>query len=52
MERLPGAEPGTVSGDRMFDGWYTQEGTRFDTTTPVLTDMAVCERRHEVSRAD
>lgn len=49
MERLPGAEPGTVGSDSVFDGWYTEDGRFFDETTPVVEDMAVYERRHALS---
>lgn len=52
MERMPGAAPGTLSGDRMFDGWYTEEGTCFDTATPVLKDIVVYERSHEMTGTD
>ena len=52
MERMPGAAPGTLSGDRMFDGWYTEEGTYFDTATPVVKDIVVYERSHEITGTD
>lgn len=48
LEKLPGSEPGTMEGDQMFDGWYTEEGERFDTATPVLKDMTVYSKSHEV----
>ncbi len=48
LERLPGSEPGTVSGDRMFDGWYTEEGTPLDTATPVSEDVTVYAKSHGV----
>lgn len=52
VERLPRGEPGTRNGDRIFDGWYTEEGTFFDDRTPVSEDVTVCERSHEVSEMD
>lgn len=52
MERLPGEEPGTLSGDRMSDGWYTEDGTFFDAATPVMEDMTVYARSHEVIETD
>ena len=52
MERLPGDVPGTRSGDRIFDGWYTADGAYFDGTTPVVEDIVVYERSHEVSGTD
>lgn len=48
LERLPGNEPGKVSGDRMFDGWYTQEGEMLDTETPVCEDITVYSKSHGV----
>lgn len=48
LERLPGSEPGTVSGDRMFDGWYTEEGKLLDTMTPVREDITVYSKSHVV----
>lgn len=48
LEKLPGREPGTMDGDQMFDGWYTEEGERFDAATPVLEDMTVYSKSHEV----
>lgn len=52
MERLPGGEPGTQSGDWIFDGWYMENGTYFDDTIPVMEDIAVYERSHEVLGTD
>lgn len=52
MERLPGSEPGTVSGDRMFDGWYRADGTLFDGTEPVYEDMTVYAKSHSLSRME
>ena len=52
MEGLPGDVPGTRSGDRIFDGWYTADGAYFDGTTPVVEDIVVYERSHEVSGTD
>ncbi len=49
LERMPGAEPGTVSGDRVFDGWYTEEGIRIDETTPVSEDVTIYARSSEVT---
>ena len=48
LDRLPGSEPGTVSGDRVFDGWYTQEGEMLDTETPVCEDITVYSKSHGV----
>lgn len=48
LERMPGSEPGTVSGDRMFDGWYTEEGALLDTATPVSEDITVYSKSHGV----
>lgn len=52
MERQPGGVPGTLSGDRIFDGWYTEDGTYFDDTVPVVEDMVVYERSHEALGTD
>lgn len=52
MERLPGGEPGTQSGDWIFDGWYMENGTYFDDTIPVMEDISVYERSHEVLGTD
>lgn len=49
LERMPGAEPGTISGERMFDGWYTEDGSVFDGTTPVEEDTVVYARSHVIS---
>lgn len=49
MERMPGAEPGTQEGDRMFDGWFTQDGAIFDRMTPVVEDITVHAGSHEIS---
>ncbi|MDE7248148.1 MAG: CotH kinase family protein, partial [Lachnospiraceae bacterium] len=49
LERLPGSEPGTVSGDMMFDGWYTERGVPFDDTTPVSEDITVYGKSHILS---
>ena len=48
LEELPGSKPGTVSADLMFDGWFTEEGELFDATTPVLKDITVYSKSHEV----
>lgn len=47
LKRLPGREPGTLDGDRVFDGWYTEDGSYFDEMTPVDGDIAVYVRSHE-----
>ena len=52
MERLPGEKPGTVSGDNVFDGWYTEDGVSFDGSLPVEEDTAVYARNHKVSGAE
>ena len=52
LEKLPGGEPGTVSGGRVFDGWYTEEGMPFDDTTPVMEDILVYERKSDVGYSD
>ena len=49
LEKLPGSEPGTVSGDMMFDGWYTESGEPFDDTTPVFEDITVYGKSHTLS---
>lgn len=49
MERMPGAEPGTQEGNRVFDGWYTQDGTLIDRETPIEEDITVYAKYHEVS---
>jgi len=46
LERLPGGESGTMDGDRMFDGWYTEDGELFDSTTPVFEDITVYRKSH------
>ncbi len=48
LEELPGSKPGTVSADLMFDGWFTEEGELFDATIPVLKDITVYSKSHEV----
>ncbi len=48
LERLPGSEPGTVSGDRVFDGWFTETGMLLDTGTPVFEDITVYSKSHGV----
>ncbi len=48
LERLPGSEPGTMDGDMMFDGWYTEEGELFDSTTPVFEDITVYSKSHRL----
>lgn len=49
LERLPGSEPGTVSGDLIFDGWYRPDGTLFDGKEPVFEDMTVYSKSHSIS---
>lgn len=48
LRRLPGSEPGTVSGELMFDGWYTQTGELLDETVPVTEDITVYSKSHGV----
>lgn len=52
LERLPEIEPETQDGDRIFDGWYAEDGTFFDDTTPVTKDMTVYARSHEISEEE
>ena len=52
MERLPGVEPGMSDGDRIFDGWYTEDGILFDKTVPVDRDLTVSARSHVVKETD
>lgn len=52
MERLPGEKPGTVSGDNVFDGWYTEDGVSFDGSLPVEEDIVVYAREHKISGAE
>lgn len=49
LERLPGEAPGTQDGDRIFDGWYTEDGVLFDGTEPVEENITVYARSHEIS---
>lgn len=49
MERMPGSEPGAQEGNRVFDGWFTQDGTLIDRETPVEEDITVYAKYHEVS---
>ena len=48
LERLPGSEPGKVSGDQMFDGWFTEDGEVFDCTVPIFEDIIVYGKSHGV----
>lgn len=52
LKRLPGNEPGTQEGDRIFDGWYTEDGAFFDDTTPVTKDVTVYARSHEAPESE
>lgn len=52
LERLPEIEPETQDGDRIFDGWYAEDGTFFDDTTPVTKDVTVYARSHEISEEE
>ena len=52
LDRLQGSEPGTVRGDMMFDGWYTEEGELFDGTEPVLEDITVYGKSHRISETE
>lgn len=52
IESLPIGEPGHMEADRMFDGWYTEDGEPFDGTAPVLEDMTVYGRSHIVFVAE
>ena len=45
---LPGSEPGKVSGDQMFDGWFTEDGEVFDCTVPIFEDIIVYGKSHGV----
>ena len=47
LERLPGVAPGTQDGDRIFDGWYTEDGLLLDETRPIDADITVYERSHK-----
>ncbi|MDE5937921.1 MAG: CotH kinase family protein [Lachnospiraceae bacterium] len=49
LERLPGEAPGTQDEDRIFDGWYTEDGVLFDGTEPVEENITVYARSHEIS---
>jgi len=49
---MPIGEPGTMDGDMMFDGWYTEEGKLFDGVEPILEDITVYGRCHRVSEAN
>lgn len=46
VESLPIGEPGDRDGDRVFDGWYTQDGRLYDGTEPVLKDITVYGKSH------
>lgn len=48
LQKMPGSEPGTVSGDWMFDGWYTEDGKLFDGTQPVTEDITLYSKGHNV----
>lgn len=52
LEKLPGNEPGTVDGDRMFDGWYTEGGELFDGTEPVYEDITVYPKIRRLSETE
>lgn len=52
LERLPGREPGTVDGDRMFDGWYTEDGELFDGSQPLYKDIIVYGASHPLTEDD
>lgn len=49
IERLPIGKPGHMDADRMFDGWYTEDGELFDGAAPILEDMTVYGRSHITS---
>lgn len=49
---MPIGEPGTMDGDKMFDGWYTEDGRFFDGVEPILEDITVYGRCHRVSEAN
>lgn len=49
LERMPGDEVGTIFGDRVFDGWYTEDGIYFDETTPVREDVVLYAESHVIS---
>ena len=46
LQSVPIGEPGSRSGERVFDGWYTAEGELFDSTEPVCGDITVYGRSH------
>lgn len=52
LEKLPGREPGTSDGERVFDGWYTENGLLVDESTPVVEDITVYARSHEDTAQD
>ncbi len=52
IESLPIGEPGHMDADRVFDGWYTEEGELFDGTAPILEDLTVYGRSHISSGAE
>ena len=52
IESLPIGEPGHMDADRVFDGWYTEEGELFDGTAPILEDVTVYGRSHISSGAE
>lgn len=49
---LPIGEPGDREGDRIFDGWYTADGSLYDGTEPVLKDITVYGKSHISSVAE
>lgn len=46
LQSVPIGDPGTRSGERIFDGWYTAEGELFDSAEPVCRDITVYSRSH------
>lgn len=49
LKRLPGREPGTLDGDYVFDGWYTEDDLLVDKSTPINEDITVYAMSHEAS---
>lgn len=52
IESLPIGEPGHMDADRMFDGWYTEDGELFDGASPIQEDMTVYGRSHITSETE
>ena len=52
LERMPREKAGTVNGEWVFDGWFTQDGVFFDGTEPIEEDITLYARSHKVSEAN